>query len=99
MSARTDSVISGQLRELENEREPRRRRQLATALGTRMIRTADRKSRKRPPRPVREPEPEPAPRSTKWRPLHDLRSLLRGRCEDVSRNEKRRRHDASGTSA
>jgi hypothetical protein len=62
------------IRKLENERDPRRRAQLATALGTRLIRAANQKNRKPPPKPLR--EPEPAPRS-KWRPLRDLRSLLR----------------------
>jgi uncharacterized protein involved in exopolysaccharide biosynthesis len=62
--------------EITRERDPRRRQRLAAAIATNLIRAADRRAR-RQQRPQRKPF-EPPPRS-KWHPLRDLRSLLRGR--------------------
>jgi hypothetical protein len=69
--------IADRLRELEGERDPRRRHQIATAIGTALIKSAARKQQNPPPpKPAREPEPAP---KTKWRPLSDLRATLKTR--------------------
>ena len=60
-------------KQLELETDRRRRAQLAERIGTALIRAAQPKKRPVRAKPAREPLPK-----SKWRPLSELRSLLRG---------------------